>query len=196
MRAMAKPQPKQKIYCYVDESGQDTEGLLFLVTVVVASEEREVLIREAEKIEQASGKSLKKWHRAEFTRRVEYIKAILSSPLFTRSLFFAHYTESKAYLDLTVYATARAILQRAQGPYKATVVVDGLSRTDVPRFARGLRALHIAVHKVRGTKDESDALIRLADALAGFVRDYLAEEAYARELYRTLHAERVLKKLP
>ena len=89
-----------------------------------------------------------------------------------------------------------SILQRAQGPYKATVVVDGLSRTEVPRFTRGLRSLRIAVHKVRGTKDESDALIRLADALAGFVRDYLAGEPYAHELYRTLHAERVLKELP
>jgi len=133
MRVTTMPQSKQKLYCYVDESGQDTEGRLFLVSIVVASDEREELIREVEKIEQASGKSLKKWHRAEFNKRVEYIKAILSSPLFTRNLFFAHYTESKAYLDLTIYATARAILQRAQEPYKTTVVVDGLSRADVPR---------------------------------------------------------------
>lgn len=26
---------KQKLYCYVDETGQDTEGRLFLVSVVV-----------------------------------------------------------------------------------------------------------------------------------------------------------------
>jgi len=52
------------------------------------------------------------------------------------------------------------------------------------------------VHKVRGIKEESDALIRLADALAGFVRDYLEGEPYAQELYWFLHAERVIKKLP
>lgn len=42
-RAMANPQPKQKIYCYVDETGQDTEGDLFLVALVVTGQERDVL---------------------------------------------------------------------------------------------------------------------------------------------------------
>jgi hypothetical protein len=36
-----------------------------------------------------------------------------------------------------------------------------------------LRQQSIVVDKVRGVKDESDALIRLADAIAGFVRHSL-----------------------
>lgn len=40
--------------------------------------------------------------------------------------------------------------------------------------------------------DESDALVRLADALAG-PRDYY--EAYTQELYHTLNADRVIREL-
>ncbi|MBI2599976.1 hypothetical protein HYW43_03590 [Candidatus Daviesbacteria bacterium] len=32
---------KQKLYCYVDETGQDTQGELFIVSVVVAKNDRE-----------------------------------------------------------------------------------------------------------------------------------------------------------
>ena len=46
--------------------------------------------------------------------------------------------------------------------YKATVVVDGLKSSEVKRFTKGLRQLNIRVRKVRGIRDESDALIRLA----------------------------------
>lgn len=195
MPSHESPSNKQKLYCYIDETGQDTEGRMFIVAVVATGSERDELTREAERIEQATGKSIKKWHRAVFSRKVEYMRAILSSPLFAHTLFFAHYTETKAYLDLMVYTAARAILLKAQGPYKTTVIVDGLSQTEAPRFARGLRNLHISVRKVRGIKDKSDALIRLADALAGFVRDYREKKPYAQELYRTLHAERFIREL-
>ena len=38
--------------------------------------------------------------------------------------------------------------------------------------------------KIRGLWDDSDEFIRLADAPAGFVRDYLEGQAYARPLYQ------------
>ncbi len=46
----------------------------------------------------------------------------------------------------------------------------------------GVRRLHVAVEKVHGMKDESNSLIRLADAVAGFVRDYFEGQPYAEEL--------------
>lgn len=66
-------------------------------------------------------------------RKIVYIKAVLACPIFQRTIFFSHYTNSKAYVDLTVYTTAKAILQRAQGDYKTTVIVDGLSGSEVRR---------------------------------------------------------------
>ena len=46
---------KQKLYCYVDETGQDTEGRLFLVSVVITEQEREEFARELEQIESEPG---------------------------------------------------------------------------------------------------------------------------------------------
>jgi hypothetical protein len=54
----------QKLYAYVDESGQDTLGELFLVSVVVTGEAREGLRKKLRTIERASGKQTKKWRKA------------------------------------------------------------------------------------------------------------------------------------
>ena len=58
-----------------------------------------------------------------------------------------------------------AILQKAEGDFTATIVVDGLRESEVWRFTRVLRGLRIPVRKVHGMKDESSSLVRLADAL-------------------------------
>lgn len=47
---------KQKLYCYVDETGQDTEGDLFVVSLVVTGDERDELLKLCESIEKKSGK--------------------------------------------------------------------------------------------------------------------------------------------
>ncbi len=54
----------QRLFCYVDESGQDTEGQLFIVSVVLAQAERDSLISLWEQIEQQSGKGSSKWVKA------------------------------------------------------------------------------------------------------------------------------------
>jgi len=189
------PTPKQKLYCYVDESGQDTKGQLFLVSVVVSEQEYEAFCRALEQIEQTTKKGLLKWHKTAFERKVAYIKAIIAHPLFPETIFFSHYTQTQAYVDLTVYTTAKAIIQKARGDYKATVIVDGLSGTEVRRFAKGLRQLNIRVKKVRGARDEGNPGIRLADAIAGFVRDYLEGQAYAQALYQEAKARRVIREV-
>lgn len=98
-------------------------------------------------------------------------------------------------LDLMVYASARAILFKCREPYTATVIIDGLSGADVRKFGRGLRALRVSVRKVRGIDDERDALVRLADALAGFVRDYVEGQPYAVRIFRESGGERLLREL-
>ncbi|HEY4361439.1 MAG TPA: DUF3800 domain-containing protein [Bryobacteraceae bacterium] len=184
---MPEPVHKQKIYCYVDESGQDTKGDLFLVALVVTGTERDELVREAERIEHTSGKGIIKWRKTRLERKTAYLRAILTSPQFSGKLFYARYTKTKgAYLDLMALSAARAILGKAEQEFSATVVVDGLHESEVWHFSRVLRSLRVPVRKVRGVKDESNSLIRLADALAGFVRDYLEGEEYAAKIDRTL----------
>jgi hypothetical protein len=44
-----------------------------------------------------------------------------------------------------------------------------------------LRQLRIRVRKVRGMKDESSPLLRVADAICGFIRDYMEGQEYTKE---------------
>jgi hypothetical protein len=61
---------KQKLYAYVDETGQDTQDVMFLVSVVVAGETRDAARRALQDIECYSSKRAKKWTRARVTERV------------------------------------------------------------------------------------------------------------------------------
>jgi hypothetical protein len=161
----------RKLYCYVDETGQDTRGNLFIVSVAVADEERDRLLALCEKIETETGKGRVKWIKTEYARRLDYVRRILQEPIFKGKLNFAVYRNSKDYLPLTVLTIARAIVACEIGAYSATVLIDGLPRSQERWVGSELRHLHVKVRKVRGVhKDENDALIRLADAMCGFVR--------------------------
>jgi hypothetical protein len=68
----------QRLYCYVDESGQDTQGKLFLVTAVVTERQyREELEQRLLEIEEISRKRQMKWRPTSFERRLAYLEAIL-----------------------------------------------------------------------------------------------------------------------
>jgi hypothetical protein len=177
------PSPKQKLYCYVDETGQDTEGRIFLVAVVILESERDQLRDELAEIERASGKRERKWTRATLAQREAYVRGLLSHPSFARAFYYSAYEETRAYVDLTVLSVAKAINTHTPDPYAATFLVDGLRRTEQHRFASGLRKLRVSVRKMRGVSDENDAFIRLADALAGFVRDSRAGGRRLAPLY-------------
>jgi len=185
----------QKLYCYVDESGQDTEGRLFLVAVVVLAHEQEAFREKLEAIEKRSRKGGRKWFHTNTERRLAYLREIIESKLFTGGVFYSHYMDSKAYFDLTVLTTAKAIVTKAREPYETTVFVDGLNRSERQRFAAGLRRLNIKIRKVRGVRDESEVFIRLADAMAGFVRDCLEGSPIMKDLYRRAEKEGLIERV-
>ena len=163
---------KQKIYAYVDESGQDTKGLVFVVSVLIMEREREALADELEKIEKESGKNNLKWHKAKYEFCREYIAGVSRLDILRRKIFFEVFSDTKKYLELTSYATAKAILKKSGGDYKATVFVDGLRKKELAIFTKGLRDLKIKTKKIRGVKkDENNVFIRLVDAVCGLIRD-------------------------
>jgi len=185
----------QRLYCYVDESGQDTKGKLFLVSVVITEQD---LLGDLEKrlsgIEQESGKRQTKWRATSFDRRMAYLEAVFRLRSLQESLFYAVYQATKEYVPLTTYTIAQAIGRKARGTYQATIIIDGLNKKECQRMTRGLHQLRIKYRKVRGIKDESSPLVRLADALAGFLRDYEEGRQYAKELYGRL-PDQLLTKL-
>lgn len=187
--------PKQKLYCFVDESGQDTLGALFLVSVIVTDQEYGVLNDLLLEIEQQSKKGPGKWGKTRFEYRVAYISAVIAHASFRELIFFSRYTQTKAYFDLTVATTAKALAHKQQAQHPVTVIVDGLTGKSIDHFKRGLRAQQINVRKVKGARDESEPLVRLADAVAGFLRDFLDGQKYAVSLYQQASRGRIIQEL-
>ena len=79
----------RKLYCYVDESGQDTKGKLFVVAVVITAEERERIIDLLEAIELVTGKHRMKWIRTSHARRLAYVRRVLSLSILRNKLSVA-----------------------------------------------------------------------------------------------------------
>lgn len=175
--------PVQKIYCYADETGQDTKGRLFLVSVIVGDTEREELRTVVEEIERETGKRHIKWQKTSHDIRVAYLDRLIREDVLKDKVCFSVYTQTQSYIDLTILTVAKSILRKVKTEYKATVFVDGLDKVEIRKFTAGLHKLHIQTRKVRGLRDESDALIRLADAFCGFLRDYIEGKEYAKILY-------------
>ena len=148
--------PKQKLSCFVDETGQDTKGALFIVAIVIAACDVEPLRATLEQIEHTSTKGKRKWFKTSAPRRTAYIQHIISHPRFTDAIRYAHYTSGTNYQELTTEATARAIREKASGDYEANVFIDGLGKPERYAIAVGLRKRGVRVGKVRGLTDEAD----------------------------------------
>lgn len=161
----------QKFFCYVDESGQDTQGKLFIVSIVVAARERDQLIQVCEAIEEGTGKGRVKWIKTSYSQRLAYFQQILSQPIFQRKLNFVVYRNTRDYATLTTQAIIHTLRATGETDYKATILIDGLPRAQERLVGNQLHQLGLHTKKVRGVKkDENDALIRLADAVCGLVR--------------------------
>jgi hypothetical protein len=177
----------QKLYCYVDETGQDTKGKLFLVCVIILTKgEREDIEKRLFDIEKETGKGLLKWGKTNFKRRIAYLRAILKIKQLYGCVFYSCFENTKAYVPSINYALTQAILSKGRKNYQTTVIIDGLNKREEEKVSKKLKALKIKYRKVRGARDESSPLIRLADTLAGFFRDWKEKQPYTKDLYRLM----------
>lgn len=151
-----------------------------MVVAVVLGNEREKLRSVLQKIELTSGKGRKKWTKATRKQKLAYAEGVLPGSEFRGKLFFTPFRQRTDYLECLLEAVARAITTAVHGTaYQATVLIDGLGKTERHRVSAGLRRMRIAAKKVRGLRDESDEFIRLADATAGLIREHLDDHDWA-----------------
>ena len=189
----------EKIYCYVDETGQDTMGKLFIVVAIVIEKEREVLIKGLENIETQSGKHKLKWVKSKKTIREKYLIMALSLKELKNRIFYQIFKKSKAYQDLVniviVKSINRYIKQQNIAQYEVTVLIDGLRKTQVRKVGKELRDLGLKIRKVKGARDESDPIIRLADMVAGMIRRAEQGNQKFRIIMRDVDKKNIVKEL-
>ena len=185
----------KKLYCYVDESGQETEGRIFIVSVIVTSEKRDELLHLCEMLEKESRKGKFKWGKAQHNYRLEYLRQIFAIKLFKGNLRYSTFRNTKDYDSATIKGIAKAVhYKEPKQKYTTRIYVDGLSKSKRHEYGSRLRKLGVPTYKVQGvTKDENNALTRLADAVAGFVRYVLdKKDNEAEELFEKATTTSVL----
>lgn len=186
----------KKLYCYVDETGQDTKGELFIVSIVVAKEDREELRKLLEKIEEETGKKKTKWIQTKKQYKITYLDRVLNTRAFRNKIFYSLSEDTKAYKEVTLITIASAItIVKENDRYKASVFIDGLQKKEIPRVGAGLRKIGVHTEKVRGIRDENDALIRLVDSISGLVREWYKGIDYAQKLFKTGAANKTLREI-
>lgn len=176
---------KGKLYCYVDETGQDTKGKLFIVSVVVVEgNNKDQIEKQLKKIERKTGKNRSKWIRSKREVNENYMRTVLRSRLeigFYYSLFFS----SKDYVALTILAIAKVFHKRGQDERKLVILIDVLPKSRRLFVGSQLRRLGVHTQKVRGIREEeTSAFLRLADALSGFVRAVQEGDSTFNALYK------------
>jgi hypothetical protein len=78
-----------KLYTYVDETGQDTQGQLFIVAVVIVRGDCDPLRQALQEVERGSRKLDKKWTKSRPAQREAYMRSILNLKLLHGSLYYA-----------------------------------------------------------------------------------------------------------
>lgn len=164
----------KRFYCYVDETGQDTEGNIFIVTVVIP-ENRDEVLQYIENVEKQSGKGKFKWGRAKLEKRLQYLETIFAQKKYPLQMYYSVYKDTKEYKTSTIITIVKAIQAiKNYKKHKFIISVDGLGKKDQRFYGSQIHRLGIPSRKVKGIKrDESNALIRLADSICGFVRDVI-----------------------
>lgn len=158
------------LYAFVDETGQDTGGELFIDAVVIAEQDVDAMRQACQRIERENEKGAWKWHRVSSTRQAAYARRVMNDTTFCDRLFFSVHRGSRDYFSRTMDTIGCALEAFDADDAKVTVVIDGLPPAHEQQVSHALHRRGVHTRKVRGARDASEPLIRLADALCGLVR--------------------------
>lgn len=186
---------RQKLYCYTDETGQDARSNVFIVAAVVSEQEQNQMRQQVIDAEQESGIGLSKWSNASHARRIKFLRIVVERGIGKRDIFYGSYEKPIPYFLPMLDLVAKAIKAKAKGEYQTKVYVDGIDRKKARELTNALRVEGISLGMVRGRRDESEPLIRLADRWAGCVRAALEGNKDAKALVKKAKQKGYLREI-
>ena len=155
---------------FLDETGQDTRGRFFLVAALVVDSDKLAEAREQVTALEARSKRTHKWARTSPARRAVFLEHLGSELGLAEAVFWKSFGLGLSYVEWVAETVAMAAGRLA--PYGAlTVVLDGGNWSEQERVKAALRLRNLPWRKVSGGRDEGEPLLRLADSLAGYLRD-------------------------
>ena len=185
---------KQKLYCYVDETGQDINSEFFIVVAIISDKEQNLLRNELLEIESLVKIGQRKWRKSQFKRNKQYLQLVLKRKIGKGEIYFGHYKKPIPYFLPMLETLEKSILDKAEKNYKAIVYVDGIDKKKAAELTNALRLRKIKLEFVRSARDESEPLIRLADRWVGCIRKALLEKE-AKEILESAKKKKYLKRI-
>ncbi len=162
----------KKLYCYVDETGQDAGSKLFVIVSVVSGEEQGIIRNQLEKMEQDTKIGIKKWHTSRSPEKEEFIRNIIKNEIAKGDVYYGKYKKPSSFFFPMMETVEKAIKDKAgTDSYQATVYIDGIDKKKAKELTNILRQAGIRLKYVRSAKDGSEPMIRLADRWAGCIRN-------------------------
>ena len=114
---------------------------------------------------------------------MKYLEMVLQRKIGQGEVFFGKYKKPLPYFFPMLETLKHAIINKADGDYRVVVSVDGIDKKKAAELTNALRIGGLKIKTVRGKRDESEPLIRLADMWAGCIRDAFFTGGQAKMFY-------------
>jgi len=185
---------RQKLYCYVDETGQDDRSGVFVVVAVMNAGDQDKVRHALTEIETEAKTHQLKWHKTSPSRRLKYLKLALKKGIGS-TVFFGSFRKPIPFFFPMLEVIEAGVKALAQVPYTARIFVDGIDHKKSAELTNALRVRGISLERVRARRDESEPVIRLADMWAGCIRAALAGKIGERTIVLRAMKEGYLRRI-
>lgn len=185
----------QKLYCYVDETGQDVGSKVFIVVAVIITSNIDLVRGRLQELEKSTKIGKIKWHKSDYRYRLAFMEEFLRQDNKDLRVYFLKVNKPVFYYLPTVEILQRAIALNNTPNTQAIICIDGLDKFSGKKYTNALRTKTLRVKLAKGARDESEALIRLADRWAGCIRMALLGNEQCKALMAKAEKQGVLKEV-
>ncbi len=185
----------QKLYCYVDETGQDAGSKAFIVVAVIVTSNIEAARQRLHELEKSTKIGVIKWHKSNYKFRIQFLEEFLRQDNSDLHIYFLKVKKPVFYWLPTVEVLQKSLPNHSTAETQVIVCIDGLDQFSAKKYTNALRTKMLKVKLAKGPRDESEPLIRLADRWAGCIRMALSANKDCDTLVARAKKRGVLKEI-
>lgn len=185
----------QKLYCFVDETGQDAGSENFIVVAVIVTSNLIAIRERLENLEKITRITNVKWHKAAYQYRIKFIEEFLQEDNKDLQIYFIKVKKPVFYYAPMMEILQKSIAANSSSGTQAIIVIDGLDKLSGKKITNSLRTKTLRIKLAKGVRDESEPLIRLADRWAGCIRMGLSGNEECARLVARAEKKGLLKEV-
>ena len=185
----------KKLYCFVDETGQDSGSKVFIVVAVIVTSNIEAVRQWLEELEKSTKIGVIKWHKSNYKFRIEFLEEFLRQDNDNLHIYFLRVKKPVFYWLPTIEVLEKSIPNHGNAETQVIICIDGLDRFSAKKYTNALRSKHLKIKLAKGPRDESEPLIRLADRWAGCIRMALSANEDCQALVNRAEKQGLLREV-